>query len=136
MKATLRAILYTVAAMVLVFFLANVMLSCCSHTAWSKDYPPEHPPEFPSDAVHDIVEPKTITLDENGIAQLRMFKKEIARLQYTEFCATVKELPAAIRDQMAGMSEAAQKGDKQAQAILMWLVPIIEKYEKAGCRDA
>jgi hypothetical protein len=105
------------------FVVANASISACSSTAWSKE-----PPK--------IVEPKQIILDEEGIAQLRMFKKEIARLQYTEICATVQKIPDVVMKIGQGAEEAAKQGDPNAKALLEWLGPIVEKYQKAGCGDA
>ena len=105
------------------FVVANASISACSNTAWSKE-----PPK--------IVEPKTIFLDEEGIAQLRMFKKEIARLQYTEICATVTKPPEELMTFGKNLEEAAKAGDPGAKRLLEWLTPIVEKYQKAGCGDA
>lgn len=106
------------------FVIANFMLGFCAHTAWSKDLP-------------KIVEPKTMTLDEEGIAQLRLFKKEIARLQYTEFCATVKiDVLLGIGNDLQG----AMQEHKELEAILgpklEAIAEIVNRYRKNGCGDA
>jgi hypothetical protein len=101
-------------------FICNFLLGWCSHTAFSKD----------------IEQPKTITLDEQGIAQLRLFKKQIAQLQYSEFCATVHKPPDELMALGKSLEEAAKAGDVGAAHVLNWLGPIVEKYQKVGCGDA
>lgn len=59
--------------------------------------------------------------------------KEILRLQYTEFCATVKPPPAAL---MTAVQEGAKAGNTDAQIAFMWLLRIQERYEQNRCGDA
>jgi 4-amino-4-deoxy-L-arabinose transferase-like glycosyltransferase len=59
--------------------------------------------------------------------------KEILRLQYTEFCATVKMPPQGL---ITGVQAAAQAGNEDAQIAFMWLIRIIERYKQNGCGDA
>src|SRR5260370_35933652 len=47
-----------------------------------------------------------IGLDQQLIDQLRLFKKEIARSQYTEFCATVTQPPPGVIGQVEEESRA------------------------------
>lgn len=120
MKTVLRVVLFQLVILVGLFAVCNLLLGFCANTVWSKE----------------IEQPKSITLDEEGIAQLRMFKKEIARLQYSEFCATVKAIPDVVMNIGKGAEKAAEAGDTNAKALLEWLGPIVQKYEKAGCHDA
>lgn len=59
--------------------------------------------------------------------------KEIMRLQYTEFCATVKLPPQSL---VTVVQQAAQAGNEEAAIAFMWLVRIIERYKQNGCGDA
>lgn len=59
--------------------------------------------------------------------------KEILRLQYTEFCATVRPPPAAL---MTAVQEGAKAGNTDAQIAFMWLLRIQERYKENGCGDA
>jgi hypothetical protein len=72
-------------------------------------------------------------LDQQLIDQLRLFKKEIARSQYTEFCATVRMPPPGFTEQV---EEASRAGDEHAQVLLMWVFRLIERYKEDGCGDA
>lgn len=120
----LRLIVKPLLLLAALFVVANFMLALCAHTAWSKDLP-------------KIVEPKTMTLDEEGIAQLRLFKKEIARLQYTEFCATVKieqfmQMGKMMNDTIVANPELAPVIGPQLEAVS----EIVNRYRKNGCGDA
>lgn len=59
--------------------------------------------------------------------------KEILRLQYTEFCATVKMPPQGL---IVSVQAAAQAGNEEAAVTLAWLGRIVERYRKNGCGDA
>lgn len=59
--------------------------------------------------------------------------KQVLRLQVSEFCATVKPPPKAL---VEGVQAAAQAGNTDAQIAFMWLVRIMERYEKNRCGDA
>lgn len=59
--------------------------------------------------------------------------KEILRLQYTEFCATVKPPPKSL---IEAVQTAAQAGNTDAQIAFMWLTRIMERYEKNRRGDA
>jgi hypothetical protein len=73
-----------------------------------------------------------IVLDQQLINQLRLFEKEIARSQYTEFCATVRMPPAAVIEHL---EEASRAGDAHAQVLFMWVFRLIERYKEDGCGD-
>ena len=76
--------------------------------------------------------PRGETLDQQLIPQLRLFEKEIARSQYSEFCATVRMPPAAVIEHLEAASRA---GDAQAQVLFMWVFRLIERYKEDGCGD-
>lgn len=60
-------------------------------------------------------------------------RKEVLRLQATEFCAVFKPPPAGwVQAVIAG----AEAGDIQARILANWIMPIIAHYKKAGCGDA
>jgi hypothetical protein len=71
-------------------------------------------------------------LDQQLIHQLRLFEKEIARFQYTEFCATVRMPPAAVIEHL---QEASRAGDANEQVLYMWVFRLIERYKENGCGD-
>ena len=73
-----------------------------------------------------------ITLDQQLIHQLHLFEKEIARSQYTEFCATVTMPPPGVIEQLEAASRA---GDAHAQVLYMWVFRLIERYKEDGCGD-
>jgi hypothetical protein len=73
-----------------------------------------------------------IVLDQQLIHQLRLFEKEIARSQYSEFCATVRMPPAAVIEHL---EEASRAGDAHAQVLYMWVFRLIERYKEDGCGD-
>jgi hypothetical protein len=73
-----------------------------------------------------------IVLDQQLINQLRLFEKEIARSQYTEFCATVRMPPAGVIEHL---EEASRAGDAHAQVLFMWVFRLIERYKEDGCGD-
>ena len=74
-----------------------------------------------------------IVLDQQLIYQLRLFKKQIARSQYIEFCATVTMLPPGVIEQV---EEASRAGDEHAQVLFMRVFQLIERYKENGCGDA
>jgi hypothetical protein len=96
-------------------FLMQLLLSIGAHTALGAE-PTKAKPQG------------EIVLD-----QLRLFKKEIARSQYTEFCATVTMPPPGVIEQV---EEASRAGDEHAQALFMWVFRLIERYKENGCGDA
>jgi hypothetical protein len=73
-----------------------------------------------------------IVLDQQLIHQLRLFEKEIARSQYTEFCATVTMPPRGVLEKV---EEASRAGDENAQVLFMWVFRLMERYKKNGCGD-
>ena len=73
-----------------------------------------------------------IVLDQQLIHQLRLFEKEIARSQYSEFCATVTMPPAAVIEHLEAASRA---GDAHAQVLFMWVFRLIERYKENGCGE-
>jgi hypothetical protein len=73
-----------------------------------------------------------IVLDQQLIHQLRLFEKEIARSQYTEFCATVRMPPAGVIEHL---EQASRTGDANAQVLYMWVFRLIERYKEDGCGD-
>ena len=73
-----------------------------------------------------------IVLDQQLIHQLRLFEKEIARSQYTEFCATVTMPPPAVIEKV---EEASRAGDENAQVLYMWVFRLMERYKENGCGD-
>jgi hypothetical protein len=74
-----------------------------------------------------------IVLDQQLIHQLRLFEKEIARSQYTEFCATVRMPPPGVIEHL---EEASRAGDAHAQVLYMWVFRLIERYKEDGCGDS
>lgn len=64
---------------------------------------------------------------------LRFMQKEIAKMRYSEVCATIKPPPAGYMDEV---KSEADKGSVPNQRLFMWLYRIYEAYEKAGCGDA
>jgi hypothetical protein len=66
----------------LAIFLMQLLLSIGAHTALGAE-----PPSAPRGE---------IVLDQQLIYQLRLFEKEIARSQYSEFCATVRMPPPGV----------------------------------------
>ena len=71
-------------------------------------------------------------IDQQLVEQLRLFEKEIARSQYSEFCATVRMPPAAVIEHL---EEESRAGDAQAQVLFMWVFRLIERYKEDGCGD-
>jgi hypothetical protein len=74
-----------------------------------------------------------VVLDQQLIHQLRLFEKEIARSQYTEFCATVSMPPPGFIERVEAASRA---GDEHAQVLFMWVFRLIERYKENGCGDS
>jgi hypothetical protein len=74
-----------------------------------------------------------VVLGQQLIYQLRLFKKEIARSQYSEFCATVTMPPPGVIEQV---EEASRAGDEHEQVLFMWVFRLIERYRENGCGDA
>jgi hypothetical protein len=101
------------------FLLTQLLLAIGAHTTLGAE-PPKAKPQG------DVV------LDRRLIDQLRLFKKEIARSQYTEFCATVTMPPPGIVEQV---EEASRAGDEHAQVLFMWMLRLIERYKENGCGD-
>jgi hypothetical protein len=99
-------------------FLMQLLLSIGAHTALGAE-----PPSAPRGE---------IVLDQQLINQLRLFEKEIARSQYTEFCATVRMPPAGVIEHL---EEASRAGDAHAQVLFMWVFRLIERYKEDGCGD-
>lgn len=64
---------------------------------------------------------------------LREYKKELLRLQATEFCANVKLPP---RQFIMNIQAGVQAGSPEAKALWEWLAPILEHYTEVGCGDA
>ena len=73
-----------------------------------------------------------LVLDQQLIHQLRLLEKEIARSQYTEFCATVTMPPPGVLEKV---EEASRAGDENAQVLFMWVFRLMERYKKNGCGD-
>jgi hypothetical protein len=101
-------------------FLMQLLLSIGAHTALGAE-PPKAKPRGET------------VLDQELIYQLHLFKKEIARSQYTEFCATVTMPPPGVIEQV---EEASRAGDAHAQALYMWVFRLMERYKENGCGDA
>ena len=99
--------------------MAQLLVSIGAHTALGAE-----PPGAPKGE---------IVLDQQLISQLRLFEKEIARSQYTEFCATVTMPPPGVIEQVEAASRA---GDAHAQVLFMWLFRLIERCKENGCGDA
>ena len=100
-------------------FLMQLLLSIGAHTALGAE-PPQAKPRG------------EIVLDQQLINQLRLFEKEIARSQYTEFCATVRMPPAGVIEHL---EEASRAGDAHAQVLFMWVFRLMERYKEDGCGD-
>jgi hypothetical protein len=73
-----------------------------------------------------------IVLDQQTIHQLRLFEKEIARSQYTEFCNTVRMPPPGVIEHL---EEVSRGGDARTQVLYMWVFRLIERYKEDGCGD-
>src|SRR5258708_28649674 len=112
--------LFIAGGIVRAIFLMQLLLSIGAHTALGAE-PPQAKPRG------------EIVLDQQLIYQLRLFKKEIARSQYTEFCATVTMPPPGVIEQV---EEASRAGDEHAQVLFMWGFRLIERYKENGCGDA
>ena len=102
----------------LAIFLMQPLLSIGAHTALGAE-----PPSAPRGE---------IVLDQQLIYQLRLFEKEIARSQYSEFCATVRMPPPGVIEHL---EEASRAGDAHAQVLFMWVFRLIERYKENGCGD-
>ena len=111
--------LFIAGGIVRAIFLMQLLLSIGAHTALGAE-PPQAKPRG------------EIVLDQQLINQLRLFEKEIARSQYTEFCATVRMPPAAVIEHL---EEASRAGDAHAQVLFMWVFRLIEHYKEDGCGD-
>ena len=98
--------------------MAQLLVSIGAHTALGAE-----PPGAPQGE---------IVLDQELIHQLRHFEKEIARSQYSEFCATVRMPPAAVIEHL---EEASRAGDAHAQVLFMWMFRLMERYKENGCGD-
>lgn len=66
-------------------------------------------------------------------SQNREVAKEILRLQYTEFCATVKKPPQVIAE---ALNNAMAQDPKMWMPAIIWWNAIVAKYQEAGCGDA
>ena len=95
---------------------APVLITIGAHTALGAE-----PPAAPRGEI-----------DPQLVQQLRLFEKEIARSQYSEFCATVRMPPAAVIEHL---EEESRAGDAQAQVLFMWVFRLIERYKEDGCGD-
>lgn len=115
----------------IMFVLGNFALGFCAHTAWSQGIGLKEMAEFAKE--QNGKKSPELVLNQEEIDQLRMFKKDIAKLQYSEFCATVKLPPKAY---VEAVMTAAQAGNTDAQSIANWMGPILDRYSKNGCGDA
>jgi hypothetical protein len=61
------------------------------------------------------------------------YTKQILRLQYTEFCATVKKPPSALAE---ALNQSVGQDPKTWLPVIVWWNAIAEKYKAAGCGDA
>lgn len=59
--------------------------------------------------------------------------KQVLRLEYTTFCATVKKPPPQLVD---ATNEAMKQDPKTWMPVVIWFNAIAEKYAKAECNDA
>jgi hypothetical protein len=109
--------LLTAGRIVRTIFLTQLLLAIGAHIALGAEPPKAKPQD-------------EIVLDRRLTDQLRLFKKEIARSQYTEFCATVTMPPPAVVEQV---EEASRAGDEHAQVLFMWMLRLIERYKENGC---
>ena len=66
-------------------------------------------------------------------AQDSEWVKQVLRLEYTTFCATVKKPPPQLVD---AINEAMKQDPKTWMPVVIWFNAIAEKYQKAGCGDA
>lgn len=68
---------------------------------------------------------------------LNQWRKEIVRLQYTDFCATVKAPSPAMQ---SILKQVIEQGKEQkhpvADEIESWFGSIMEQYKEKGCGDA
>lgn len=99
----------------IMFVLGNFALGFCAHTAWS-------------------AEPQKLVINQEEIDQLRMFKKEIAKLQYSELCATMVRPPAHLIKQLDAVA-AANPENKEVLEAQAWL-HIADQIIHGRCGDA
>ena len=60
-------------------------------------------------------------------------RKEYLRLQATEFCATVKQPPAALAE---ALNQAIQVDPQKWLPIAAWWNAIVEKYQALKCGES
>jgi hypothetical protein len=118
-KRLIKWFLLILGRIVRAIFLTHLLLSIGAHTALAAE-PPTATPQGEN------------ILDRRLIDQLRLFKKEIARSQYTEFCATVTMPPPGVIEQV---EDASRAGDEHAQVLFMLMLRLIERYKENGCGD-
>lgn len=68
---------------------------------------------------------------------LNEWRKEIVRLQYTDFCASVKPLsPQAMQVMQQVIAQGEEAKHPVATELKQWFERIAEKYAEKGCGDA
>jgi hypothetical protein len=63
----------------------------------------------------------------------REYQKQMLRLSYTEFCATVGPPPQVIAN---ALNEAMKQDPKTWLAAVLWWNQIADKYKEAKCGDS
>jgi hypothetical protein len=65
--------------------------------------------------------------------QLNEWRKEIVKLRYTEYCASVTPPPASL---IAAIQQGVEAKHPSAGEAMKWLDQVMEKYAEKGCGDA
>lgn len=104
------------------FCTCNALLGACSNTAWSQ-----------SPRVVDMTPQQE---REQNLRDLRFMQREIAKMRYSEICATIKPPSSKMMAYFKSVNDAAEKGDPDAIAIIQWLEPVLAAYQNAKCGDA
>lgn len=65
--------------------------------------------------------------------QLNEWRKEIVKLRYTDYCASVVPPPAGL---IAGIQQGVEAKAPAAIEAMEWLERVMEKYAEKGCGDA
>jgi hypothetical protein len=66
-------------------------------------------------------------------ADLRFMMKEIAKMRYTEVCASIKPMPASL---LEIIQQGVAAKNPEASKAAEWYNGLMEKYMSAGCGDA
>jgi hypothetical protein len=121
-----------VISIAIMFVLGNFALGFCAHTAWSQGIGLKEMAEFAKE--QNAKKSPELVLNQEEIDQLRMFKKEIAKLQYSELCATMVRPPAHLIKQLDAVATANPE-NKEVLEAQAWL-HIADQIIHGRCGDA